>query len=340
MGEADIDGLVDQGLKAIEDDKLDAADKVLEQARESAGENHVRVLHLAGLLAWARDDLEHATGFLMQATDLAPKRPDIYLDCAECLFTVEEVEEAEEQARAVLALPGLEREPADEARLLLAQLRLSADAPEEALKVLDDIDEERKSHPAFLSTRGAALLASGEFEASIALLEQALEHDADDSDLHYQLGIALEHAERPDEARASMVKVRALDIQEWEDLGEDLPSDPDFAETQELRSRLEDVFEELPDPVLKLVAASPITVQARATEVQVRGGVNPRSTVSFLGTPKNADDEAELKGIVVMRDLLLAEVDDDDDIEGELFYALLEELQYFFKRDDIVVAQA
>ena len=240
----------------------------------------------------------------------------------------------------MLSLKGLDRDFADQARLLLAQLRLSADDPDQALEYLAGIHESRKEDPAFLSMQGAALLASGEFDASIELLQKALEHEPDDSDLYYQLGIALEHAGKPDEARAAMIKVRALDIKEWEDLGEELPPEPEFAETQELRSRLEDVFEELPDPVLKLVAASPITVQARATEEQVRKGINPRSTISFLGTPKTKEDEAELEGIVVMRDILLAEVDDDDDIEGELFYALLEELQFFFKRDDIVVAQA
>ena len=143
MAEAEIDALIDRGLAAVEDDKLDEADEILEEARHLGGENHVRVLHLSGLLAWARDDLEHATGFLMQATDLSPTRPEIYLDCAECLFTVEEIDEAESQTRAVLRLPDLSREQEDEARLLLAQLRLADDDPGEALEVLVGIDESR-----------------------------------------------------------------------------------------------------------------------------------------------------------------------------------------------------
>jgi hypothetical protein len=40
-----------------------------------------------------------------------------------------------------------------------------------------------------------------------------------------------------------------------------------------------------------------------------------------------------------MRDLLLAEVDDDDEIEGELFEALVEEMQVFFRRTDLVFAE-
>ena len=135
-----------------------------------------------------------------------------------------------------------------------------------------------------------------------------------------------------------MKRVLQLDVAEWKDVGEELPA-PDFAETQELRSRLEDVLEELPDPVLKLVAAAPITVQPRATEEQVAAGVNPRSLLGFLGSPQRDEADAKLEGIVIMRDLLLAEVDDDDEIEGELFEALVEEIQVFFRRTDIVFAE-
>jgi predicted Zn-dependent protease with MMP-like domain len=118
-----------------------------------------------------------------------------------------------------------------------------------------------------------------------------------------------------------------------------LPPEPDFAETQELRSILEDVFEELPDPVLKLVANAPIKVQARPTIDQVRAGLNPRAMIGFIGKPKQGEEEAELEGIVVMRDIVLEEVEDEEELPGELFYALMEELQYFFKRDDIVMGE-
>ncbi len=336
---SEIDALIDRGLQAVEDENIEEAKAALDQAKAAVGENHVRVLHLRGLLAWAEDDLEHATGFLMQAADLAPQRPDIYLDCAECLFSVEEIEEAEEQVRAVLGLDDVPAEQADDARLLLAQLRLAADDAAEALEVLEGIDASRKEHPAFLGTRGAALLAAEQFEDAVTTLREALSHDADDSDIHYQLGIGLTAVGEVEEARATMVRVLKLDEREWQDLGEELPPEPDFAETQELRSRIEEVLEGLPDPVLKLVAATPITVQARASVPQVEGGVDPRASVVFLGSPKSDDDEAELAGIVIMRDLVLAQVDDDDDIEEELFYGLLEQIQHFFRRDDIIVAQ-
>ncbi len=337
---SDLDALIDRGLQAVEDENIEAAKAALTEAQATAGENHVRVLHLRGLLAWAQEDLEQATKLLLEAADQGAGRPDIHFDAAECLFTIEEVEEAEEQVRKVLELSDVPSEQADDARLLLAQLRLAVDDAAEALEVLEGIDASRKSHPAYLGTLGAALLADEQFDTAVSTLKEALSHDAEDSDIHYQLGIALLAVGQEADARKTMVRVLELDAKEWADLGEEMPPEPDFAETQELRSRIEEVLEGLPDPVLKLVAAAPITVQARASAEQVQGGVDPRGTVVFLGSPKSDEDEAELQGIVIMRDLVLSQVDDDDEIEEEMFYGLLEQIQYFFRRDDIIVAQA
>ncbi len=337
---SEIDALIDRGLAAVEDENIEAATAVLKEATETAGAEHARVLHLRGLLAWAQDDLEDATAMLLKAADQEAGRPEIHFDCAECLYSMEEVEEAEDQVRKVLELSDVPGEQADDARLLLAQLRLTVDDPQGALETLEAIDAVRKTHPAYLGALGSAQLADEQFDAAVATLRKALEHDDADADLHYQVGIGLEAVGDNDGARQAMKKVLELDTEEWAELGDDAPPAPDFAETQELRSRLEEVLEGLPDPVLKLVAATPITVQARATVEQVVGGVDPRGTVIFLGSPKSDEDEAELKGIVVMRDLLLTQVDEDDEIDEELFYSLLEQIQHFFRRDDIIVAQA
>lgn len=337
---SEIDALIDRGLAAVEDENIEAATAALQEAIAAVGKEHPRVLHLEGMLSWAQDDLETATTTLLKAADLDAGRPEIHFDCAECLYTMEEIEEAEEQVRKVLELADVPGEQADDARLLLAQLRLAVDDPEGALATLEEIDESRKTHPAYLGALGSALLADEQFDEAVKTLRAALEHDADDSDLHYQVGIALEAVGDLEGARVAMKKVLELDEKDWAELGEDAPPPPDFAETQELRSRLEEVLEGLPDPVLKLVAAAPITVQARATAEQVDAGIDPRGTVVFLGEPKSDEDEAELKGIVIMRDLVLTSVDDDDEIDEELFYSLLEQIQHFFRRDDIIVAQA
>ncbi|MBC8068418.1 MAG: tetratricopeptide repeat protein [Deltaproteobacteria bacterium] len=334
---ADIDDLVDRGLRAVEDDQLDTAESILDDVKGIAGENHARVLHLAGMVAWSRGDLERATGFLMQAADADGARADIHLDCAECLFAGEEVEEAEAQARAALALPDITKAQTDDGRLLLAQIRLAGDDPDEALEILAEIDASLHDHPAYLSTRGSARMAAGKLPEAIEDLRGALVHEPDDGDLHYQLALVQGASNDREGAIASMLRVLELDAAEDGERPE-----ASYADAQELRTRLEDVFEQLPDPLLKLVAHAPITVQSRATVEQVKAGVDPRNVIAFSGTRKSDEDEAELTGIVIMRDLLPDAEDeetDDDAVETELFYGLMDELQSFFQRDDLVVAE-
>ena len=101
---SEIDALIDRGLAAVEDENIEAATAALQEATAAVGEDHPRVLHLKCLLSWAQDDLEAATTTLLKAADLDAGRPEIHFDCAECLFTMEEIEEAEEQVRKVLEL--------------------------------------------------------------------------------------------------------------------------------------------------------------------------------------------------------------------------------------------
>lgn len=93
----------------------------------------------------------------------------------------------------------------------------------------------------------------------------------------------------------------------------------------------------MPDPILTLVAAGPIRVQRWIDEVHVRAGVDPRSAVAFEGTPASKEDSGDgvLSGIVVFRDVLVDQIDDDDDIADALALGLLEELSRFFKLENL-----
>ncbi len=322
----DLGAIVTRGHAAIEADDLVGAEAALDEARRLAGENHVRVLHLSGMLAWAQGDHERASGYLMQAADLSPEDADVYLDCAECIMAVgDDLDEAEAAARAVLQLERASERERDEARLLLAQIRLEDDDPEEAMELLDEVGDELQTHPAYLSTRGAVLMESGRADEAVKVLEEAVAVDPIDPDLRYQLGLTLREAGRERDATNAMLEVLRADV-------EDGPIEaPSYAETQGLRSRFEDVLEDLPEPLLRLVANAPITVQARATVEQVEQGADPRATMVFLGTRKHDDDDAELQGIVIMRDLLVEDVEDDEEIPDALAGALLDEIQRFFK---------
>ncbi len=330
-----IDELVDRGLAAVEADDLETATQILEDATKVGGENHVRVLHLTGMLAWAEGRPEHAAGYLMQAVDAGSEDPNIYLDCAECLLLHDQdLDEAEAAARTVLRLEGAPLEAQDQARLLLSQIRLADEDTEEALELLDGISDSRKQDPVFLSTYGFVLMNAGRDEEAVTALRSAVEADPEDPDVHYWLGQALEAVSDVTGARVSMLKVLELDQAEHDDA--DHEHEPLTNEIEEdLRGQFEGVLEELPEPVLKLLANSPNTVQPRPTRDQVEKGADPRSVITFLGRPQTDDDDAHLDGIVIMRDFLLDEINDDDDIPELMIVSIIDELRRFFRLEGL-----
>jgi tetratricopeptide (TPR) repeat protein len=267
--------------------------------------------------------------------DQAPDRPEIYIDCARCLHIVGDDSHAEEQVRAALALPGRDDKLEGDARVLLSQIRLEDDDPDEALEVLDGVPESLKGHALYLATRADVLVELERTAEALELLARAVEVEPDDPDYHYQRGLTQQAAGDVEGGTASMVRVLEL-----ESALRGPSVAPSFQETQALRSQLEEAMEELPDPILGLVANAPITVQAAATLEQVRAGADPRSPVFFVGRPKLDGQEAELTGIVVARDVLVDEVDDDDEIAEALLVSLVEEITDFFGRDDLLFAEA
>lgn len=334
MKQQSLDAIVDRGLAAVDDDDLKTAEDALEEAARLGGENHVRVLHLAGMVAWAQGRLDQAAGYLMQAADGGPDDARIYLDCAECLLSHDQdLDEAEAAARAVLRLENVDTDSLDQARLLLAQIRLSDDDPDEALELLEAISPERKSDAAYLSIHGFVLMNSGRTQEAAESLRGAVEADPEDPDVHYWYGQALEVLGDDAGARAEMLKVLELDARDLEDhepISEELAED--------LRGQFEALLEDIPDQVLKLVATAPITVQPRPTAEQVKVGADPRALVSFLGQPRTDDAEARLDGIALMRDFLLDEIEGDEDIPDLLMAGLVEELRRFFRLEGLEVA--
>ena len=330
-----VDELVDRGLAADEDGDVELAERILDEAGGRMGENHPRVLHLAGRVAWAHGDIERATGFLQQATDQDPKRADIHIDCARCLHLMGDDGLAEEQVRAALALPELDASSEGDARVLLSRIRLEDDDPDEALEVLEGVPEALKEQALYLSALADVLVELQRTDEALDLLARAVAAEPGDPDYHYQRGLTQQATGDLEGGTASMVRVLQL---ETELRG--TSSAPTFQEVQVLRGQLEEAMEELPDPILGLVANAPITVQTAATEEQVRAGADPRAPVFFVGRPKTEGQEAELTGIVVARDVLVDEIEDEDEISETLLVALVEEITDFFERDDLLFAEA
>jgi len=330
-----LDEALSHGLAALDEGRLDEADDALERARKYGGENHPRVLHLAGLLALAEGDTERGLGYLMQATDQGPPHAEIYLDCAEALLIArDDVDEAEVVVRQALDLPELGERERCEATLTLAQIRLDRMDVDGAMALLDAVGCELEEHPAFLSTKSAALLAAGRGDEAVEAARKAAEVDPNDPDFWYQLALTLQEVGRDDEAVEIMEKVWRLDTA-------DAPAEPVTPEESALLVDLtEQAIADLPDPLMRLVAPAPIATQARATLEQVRAGLDPRSDVLFEGTPARDGASARLERIIVLRDHVTEGATSEDDVASSLLYAVVDGIRTFFGRSDLVFGEA
>ncbi len=236
-------------------------------------------------------------------------------------------------------MPGVEQDAQDQARLLLAQIRLADDDTEEALELLDGISARAQAGPVYLSTHGFVLMNAGKPAEAVASLRQAVAADPEDPDMHYWLGQALERDRRRRPARApTMLKVLELDQADHDSEGHE--HEPLTAEIEEdLRGQFEGVLEELPEPVLKLIASAPITVQARATAEQVRAGADPRGAVALPRAARRPTTTRPASGASCScATLLLDEIDDDDDIPELLLVSSIDELRRFFRLEGLEMA--
>jgi len=168
-------------------------------------------------------------------------------------------------------------------------------------------------------------------EEALACIDKAVETEPEDPDYHYQRGLLQQSRGELEAGAVSMLRVVELDA-EMRGPSAELST----AEVQTLRSRLEAVMEELPEPLLHLVANAPISIQARASAEQIGAGADPRAAVFFTGRPKLEDDEAELLGMIIVRDVLLDEVEDDEELDEVLLVAMAGEIADFFGRDDLI----
>lgn len=321
-----------QAREAVERDEPEAARAIAERLASAVGSDDARLVHLEGMLAWVEGDIEVASSKLLAAADAGPEDPQIFIDCAEFnLATGLDIDAGEACLRALLGRESLNEDTADEARITLAQCRLEHPDPdpEEALEILEGLSDGGASTPLARSTRAAALLDMGRSDDAIALLEAA---EVDDplarADLRYQLGVCYAMAGRNDEAVAAMIAVRDLDdqIADYEAMDDD--------EVAGLRSIVDELLEDLPEPLLKRVATVPVKVERRASDAHIASGVDPRAFVGFAG-----DAGAEkLEAIVIMRDALLDGVDDESELAEALVEAMIDEFRRFFGLEDLAAA--
>lgn len=334
----ELTALVERGIEAISQDDVEAATSALSAARDAGGAGDGRVMHLAGLVGWLQGNLDEAASNLLQAVEASPANGMIQLDAAEFLFVEGELEEAEAILRDFLDQEDV-TEGRDDARMLLAQLRLEDDDAEEALEILDTV-EGPKDRIEYLVSRGGVLFALGRHDESIDMLSKATDAEPEDADLHYQLGVVLHASGRNDDACARMLKVLELDGAHRNSAGED----PDSDVQRDLKERFEAILEEVPEPIMKRLAGAPIHVATAPTKEQVADGLDPRNAVAFVGDAAGATEEGTLRQIVIMRDLLVDAIDEQDEMSEEeqieeiLFESTLVELRRFFAMEELIVA--
>ena len=112
-----------------------------------------------------------------------------------------------------------------------------------------------------------------------------------------------------------------------DDIDASKPVDGD--EVEDLRRRVEDVLDTLPDAVMAKVASASIRVERWVSESEIRVGVDPRAPLAFVGEPGD-DGEGQVDAIIVYRDALVAQIEDDDEIFDIITLGLVEEFGRFF----------
>lgn len=339
---------LEEGLSAVDEGDLEAAQQALDVVESKLGADHARTLHLRGSIAWAKGDLESAQMDLKRAVLAGPTDPVVCLDSAElALSEYRDHEGAERTIADLLRTPTLEVDAKDEANFMMAR-SLSAheeDAPlEKALTHLDAISSENRNDPGCCLLRAEILLDLGRGDDAVRCLEEAVEIEGEEPDLFYLLSIALR--EEGDSVKAAQHALRCYAL-DCESMGPTAPIED--LERQELRGLCEELFEELPDPLLRRVANARIEVVDRLTAAQVKAGADPRACVLFEGQASSQSEqenaeksEPKLDQITLVRDMLIYGLEDDDpeELSDSLLGGLAAELQRFFGLDDLVVASA
>jgi thioredoxin-like negative regulator of GroEL/predicted Zn-dependent protease with MMP-like domain len=330
-----------RGYEALEAEDLDGVRSAMDQALAAGvADDDARLGYLRFMSAWldeasSQDELEQLFADAAEVIEGALKLTDgaeaarIALDLADLLAQAGEFDDAEHALRALCEREDVAAESRGNAAMLRASILLDHhEDPEEALAILDAAPASLRSEPGYLSLRAATLLDLDRGEEAITSLEAALKTN-DDVELRYQLGVALRETGREEDALVQLFAVRKHDLANYE-IDADQPVDDD--EVEDLRRRVEDVLDTLPDPVIARVASATIRIERWASEAAIRAGTDPRTPVSFEG--KLADEaggeEGSVDALIVYRDAIVAQIDDDEEILDVIAMGLVEEFDRFF----------
>jgi thioredoxin-like negative regulator of GroEL len=335
----DVSSIFAQAYAALESENLDGVRAAMDQAVDAGADNDdVRLGYLRFMSAWLDEEsteerleeLFSTTSALLEgalALSNGAEAARITLDLSDLLAQAGEFDDAEHALRSLSERDDVGPESRGAACLLRATILLDHhEDPDEALAILETVPVELREDPGYLSLHAATLLDLDRPDQAVELLEAALDK-TDDVEIRYQLGVALRDVGRGEESTKHLLEVRRRDLANYE-------VDPSVAvdddEVEDLRRRVEDVLDTLPDPVIAKVASAPIRVERWASEDAVRGGTDPRAPVGFIGQVGDDDSESSIEALVVYRDAIVAQIDDDDEIADVIALGLVEEFDRFF----------
>jgi tetratricopeptide (TPR) repeat protein len=329
-----------RGYAALEAEDLDEVRAAMDEAVEAGvAPTDPRVGYLRFMSAWLDESIEPeeldemfaAAGEVLitaVALDDGNEAARICLDLADLLAQAGELDDAEHALRILSERSDLSPESLGAACLLQASILLDHhEDPDEALTLLDQAPTSIREDAGYLSLRAATLIELDRSDEAIGLLEAAIARK-DDVELRYQLGLALRQIERDADAIEHLLEVRRRDLASYE-VDVDAPVDAD--EIEDLRRQVEDVLDSLPEPLMARVASAPIRIERWVSEAAIRAGADPRAPVAFEGKPAtDADDEGALEALVLYRDAIVAQIDDDEEIIEVVALGFVEEFDRFF----------
>lgn len=306
--------------------------------KAGVSEDDPRYRYLQFMIGWLDESaseeqlaalLENSGALIDDAVALADssEAARITLDLADLLAQYGELDDVEHALRTLLERSDISPEADGEARMLRATILLDAhDDPEEALAILDGAHPSLHADADYVGLRAAVLADLERGEEAIELLRSTIGNPYD-TELRYQLGFVLRENDRDDEALEHMLEVRRRDLAEH---AVELDSPVASEEVEDLRRRMEDVLDTLPDAVMARIAAATIRVERWPSEAVVRAGADPRTVVAFEGEPASDDQEGLVSALIIYRDALIAHIEDDEEIADALALALVEEVDRFF----------
>jgi tetratricopeptide (TPR) repeat protein len=325
--------------EALDRDDLDGVRAAAKQAAAAGvDKDDPRLAHLHFMITWLdesteEDVLEQLFAGAPELLEAALALEDgneaarVIIDVTDALTQIGEFDDAEHALRTLSERENVGPEARGAACLIRAQILLEHhEDPEEALAILEAAPAELRHEAGYSILRAATLLDLERNDDAIALLRDAIAHN-DDIELHYQLGLALRESGREDEALEHLLEVRRRDIADYGVAVDDPVADD---EVEDLRRRVEDVLDTLPDPVMAKVASASIRVERWTTEATIRTGVDPRASLAFVGEPGEDDEDGTVEAIVVYRDALVAQIDSDEEIPDVITLGLVEEFHRFF----------